>query len=80
MTNEQRALLSADRRRHLALAKYSNEAYIRELHEAIAEALGAAIDEGEVNPCSSEIRSASPRPASAVKSQKTGHGKRRRRR
>ena len=55
MTNEQRALLQADQRRHLALSKCSTEACIRELHAAIAEALGAAIDE-EVIPCVSEIR------------------------
>lgn len=56
MTNEQRALLQADQRRHLALAKSCKEICLREQHEAIAEALGAAIEEGEVKPCKSEIK------------------------
>lgn len=64
MTNEQRALLQADQRRHLALAQYSNEACIRELHTAIAEALGAAIEEGEVRRCKSEIKCVSSRAVS----------------
>lgn len=56
MTNEQRALLQADQRRHLALAQSCKEVCLREQHEAIAEALGAAIEEGEVKPCKSEIK------------------------
>lgn len=69
MTNEQRALLQADQRRHLALAQYSNEACLRELHEAIAEALSAAIEEGEVKACRSEIKCVSSRVASAPSKQ-----------
>lgn len=72
MTNEQCALLQADQRRHLALAKYSNEACLRELHEAIAEALGAAIEEGEVKVCRSEIKCVSSRVVSALNK----HGRR----
>ena len=56
MTNEQRALLQADQRRHLALAKSCKEVCLREQHEAIAEALGAAIEDGEVTSCKSEIQ------------------------
>ena len=65
MTNEQRALLQADQRRHLALAKSCSEVSLREQHEAIAEALGAAIEEGEVKPCRSEIKCVSFRMVSA---------------
>lgn len=67
MTNEQRALLQADRQR--LVAKYSNEAFLRELHEAIAEALGAAIEEGEVKQCRSEIECVSFRAVSVPNKQ-----------
>ena len=65
MTNEQRALLQADQRRHLALAKSCREASLREQHEAIAEALGAAIEEGEVKLCRPAIKCVSFQAASA---------------
>lgn len=51
MTEVQRQILQADQRRHLALAKACTEVSLREHHEAIAEALGAAVAEGEVKQC-----------------------------
>lgn len=81
MTNEQRALLQADQRRHLALAKSCKEVCLREQHEAIAEALGAAIEEGEVKPCKSEIKCVSFRVVSApIKQSHRSRGRKSRRR
>ena len=57
MTREQVALLRADQRRHQALAKYSQEPCLKELHNAIAEALGAAVEDWEVRQCRSETKS-----------------------
>lgn len=69
MTNEQRAILRADMRRHLALALACEEACMREHHEAIADALDAAIKE-EVTGCKLVIKCASrPQPSPVNKSQ-----------
>ena len=45
MTRDQTELLKADQRRHQALAKYSHEPFLKGLHEALAEALGAAVED-----------------------------------
>ena len=50
LTQEQRAILWADMRRHRALAQACEEACMREHHNAIADALAAAIEE-EVSGC-----------------------------
>lgn len=60
MTSEQRAILQADMRRHERLAMACEEACIREHHEAIAEALAAAIEEKEVVECKLVLKYASP--------------------
>lgn len=65
MTSEQRAILLADMRRHERLAMACEEACIREHHEAIAEALAAAIEEKEVVECKLVLKYASPQPHSA---------------
>ncbi len=65
MTNEQIAILKADLRRHQALANSCKEICLREHHEAVVEALAAAIEDGEVKQCKSEIKCVSFRAVSA---------------
>lgn len=79
MTREQAALLKADQRRHQALAKYSQEPCLKELHNAIAEALGAAVEDWEVRQCKSETKSVSCRVVLARTLPK-GHSREKRRR
>lgn len=78
MTSEQRAILQADMRRHERLAMACEEACIREHHEAIAEALAAAIEETEAFECKLVLKCVSrPQPSPVSKSQsrtRTGCG------
>lgn len=79
LTQEQRAILWADMRRHRALAMACEEISLRENHEAIADALAAAIEE-EVSGCRLVIKcdsSRAPSPGRAVRSLKKGGGGRR---
>ena len=80
LTQEQRAILWADMRRHRALALACEEACMREHHNAIADALAAAIEE-EVSGCrlvlkSSSLRQPSPQRPSRFREQ-TGCNRRR---
>ena len=80
LTQEQRAILWADMRRHRALAMACEEISLRENHEAIADALAAAIEE-EVSGCRLVIKCDSPQapsPGRGAPSQKRERSSRRR--
>lgn len=70
MTEKHRRILLADKLRHQALADSCTEPRIKADHEEIAEALAAAIEEGEVCQCRSETRCVSFRKVSAASRQK----------